>query len=85
MTEFIQSYPHSVTPETCRGLIFLFNDAHKRKATHAGLTGTAVDTRRKDSTDLSAARIPEKLRQKYDDVIGQFFEGLNQTLMRYVE
>ena len=85
MAEFIQSYPDSVAPEICQGLISLFNDAHKRKSTHAGLTGSTVDTTRKDSTDLSAARIPEKLRQKYSDVIGQFFDALNQALMRYVE
>jgi len=63
----------------------LFNAAHKRKATHQGQTGATVDLKRKDSTDLSAARIPEGLRKKYAVTLEGFFNSLNQCLTDYVE
>lgn len=85
MSSFIKTYPENVASATCRGLIELFNDAHKRKATHQGRTGPNVDTKRKDSTDLSSARIPEPLRRKHAALIEDYFASLNRALMDYIE
>lgn len=85
MENFIKAYPESVSSPTCKRLIALFNDAHKRRATHAGQTGAHVDTKRKDSTDLSSAKIPEPLRKKYATDLDDFFAKLHLALNRYVE
>jgi len=85
MPQFIKKYPNSISTSVCTELINLFNAAHKRKATHQGLTGPTVDPKRKDSTDLSAARIPKGLRTKHAAALEQFFNSLNQCLMEYVE
>lgn len=85
METFIKSYPSSISPGTCQRLIDLFKDALKRKVTHAGQTGGSVDTKRKDSTDLSSAKIPDPLRKKYAADIDDFFRSLDQALSDYIE
>jgi hypothetical protein len=85
MPQFVKTYPGNISMNTCDALIALFNAAHKRKATHRGQTGSRVDTSRKDSTDLSSARIPDPLRKKYEPAMKDFFSSLNQALTEYVD
>jgi hypothetical protein len=83
--DFIARTPGLIPPETCDALIALFRDADKRKLTAPGLTGVNVDKKRKDSTDLHSARVPEKLEQKYGDQIERYFALLGEAHRQYTE
>ena len=74
MDNFIGEFRGNVPAGTCQGLIALFNEAHKRKLTHSGKTGKVEDKARKDSTDLSSAKIPDKLRSRYSEHIDAYMD-----------
>lgn len=86
MTEnFIGRYENVLDAKQCQRLIDLFNASHKRKVTHDGLTGPQVDKKRKDSTDLSAAKIPPKLKEKYAADLDFFFDALVKCHDQYTD
>ena len=85
MENFIGRYENVLNDKECQRLIELFNKSHKRKATHEGMTGPAVDKKRKDSTDLSAAMIPAKLKEKYGEDLDHFFDELIKRHDEYTE
>ena len=80
---FIKRYDNLVPVETCEGMISLFKDADKRKLTNAGMTGKVIDKKRKDSVDLPHHKITPKLREKYNDVLTNYFEVLQQAQNQY--
>lgn len=85
MTQFIKTYPENISPELCKKLIALFNEGHKKKLTNPGLTGKAVDKKRKDSTDLSSNVLTEPLKKKYGPHIEEFFNRLMVAQADYLE
>lgn len=82
--DFIGRFDGQISPETCQGLIALFNDAHKRKLTHEGRTGLRVMKKRKDSVDLSSNRITDVLQKKYGAHIQAFFDQLSAAHQEYL-
>lgn len=85
MDDFIARFENHIDEATCKGLIKLFEDAHQKKLTHAGLTGKTVDSKRKDSTDLSSTQITDKLQKKYAQHIQNFFAALTGAQQVYQE
>lgn len=83
MDDFIAEFRGNVPVGTCQGLIALFNEAHKRKLTHSGRTGKVEDKARKDSTDLSSVKIPDKLRSKYGEHIDAYLDRLMEAYQIY--
>lgn len=83
--EFVARHPGLIPAECCDALIALFKDADKRKLTAPGRTGVHVDKKRKDSTDLHSAKVPEKLREKYAPTIEDYFSRLAAAHRSYTE
>ena len=82
---FIVEFTESVSQETFKGLIELFNTAHKRKLTTTGKSTLGVDKKKKDSVDLPDSMIPDNLKKKYADVIEEYLENLMTCYNQYVE
>lgn len=83
--QFIARFDDLIPCATCQSLIALFKDAGKRKLTVPGLTGTRVEKKRKDSTDLHSARIPPKLQEKYASTVTDYFDRLEAAHRQFVE
>ncbi len=83
--DFIGQFDKHISPDTCAGLIKLFEDAHMRKLTHKGKTGVRVSTKKKDSVDFSSTQITDVLRKKYDVIIKDFFTHLVAAHEQYMD
>jgi len=82
--DFIGVYPNATPKNVTVRLMELFEEANERGLTHKGLTGTAVDSSRKDSLDLSSTRITNELMSGFSGAIEAYFQSLIICHEQYV-
>src|SRR4029079_5816247 len=79
MHDFIEVYPQALSPEQCAGIVANFEQSGQAAR---GRTGTGVDTKLKDSYDITITGRPE-WRPGIQLFKGAVVEGLREYIKKY--